>query len=273
MTVWGCQIDTVKSGNEALNVLKKSETKYDLLILDEQMPSMSGLLVAEEIRKNQDWDKLKIIMLTSWDQIQSKKMKELGISKAVTKPVKQSRLFDIIVETFSFQHKTVTAEKITPQTLIQPDCLNKSILLVEDNPDNQRITILYLEKAGYSIHVAENGREAVSKAEHFQYDLILMDIEMPVMDGFEATRMIRQKEKKTEGEHTPIIALTAHAIQGYREQCLEQGMDDYITKPIKKKTLVETVGRWIDNRHRVLVVDDSIDNRNLVFHSKVIITY
>jgi len=273
LTVWGCQIDTVKSGNEALNVLKKSETKYDLLILDEQMPSMSGLLVAEEIRKNQDWDKLKIIMLTSWDQIQSKKMKELGISKAVTKPVKQSRLFDIIVETFSFRHKTVTAEKITPQTLIQPDCLNKSILLVEDNPDNQRITILYLEKAGYSIHVAENGREAVSKAEHFQYDLILMDIEMPVMDGFEATRMIRQKEKKTEGEHTPIIALTAHAIQGYREQCLEQGMDDYITKPIKKKTLVETVGRWIDNRHRVLVVDDSIDNRNLVFHSKVIITY
>jgi len=234
--------------------------------LDEQMSSMNGLSVAKKIRKNQDWDNLKIIMLSSWGGIHSKKIKDLDVSMAVTKPVKQSRLFDIIMETLRVQDKPVTGEKSKPATVTQSQIRNLDILLVEDTPDNQRLVTFYLEKAGYSVNVAENGSEAVSKADNFHYDLILMDIQMPVMDGFEATGIIRQNEIKMGRDRTPIVGLTAHAVQGYREKCIEQGMDDYITKPIKKKVLIETIDKWTDKRHGVLVVDDSTDNRNLIKH-------
>ncbi len=264
LTAWRFKTHTVKNGFEALEALKQPRTNYDLLILDEQMPGLQGLEVAEQIRANKDWDPLKIIILSSWGRIRSKSIKRLNVSMAITKPVKQARLFDILMETLRFQKKTVPQAENSRPAPEPPPKPALSILLAEDNPDNRRLATIYLEKAGYQVTKAENGSEAVSKSQNFQYDLILMDIEMPVMDGFEATRNIRQYETDTDLEHIPIIALTAHAIQGYREKCIAQGMDDYITKPIKKKTLLETIDRWVDNRHRVLVVDDSIDNRNLM---------
>jgi CheY-like chemotaxis protein len=261
---WKVQNDAVKSGSEVLDILTQSPRKYDLLILDEQMPSMGGVAVAKKIRENRKWDNLKIIILSSLGRIPSRRIESLDISMTITKPVKQSRLLSIILETLRFQDKTASEEENDTPAAPPASKQDLVILLAEDNPDNQRLAIIYLEKAGYRVEVAKNGSEAVAKSESSHYDLILMDIEMPVMDGFEATRVIRQREKKADGEHTTIIALTAHAIQGYREKCLEQGMDDYITKPIKKKVLIETIDRWIDTRHRVLVVDDSVDNRKLI---------
>ncbi|MFO0794003.1 MAG: response regulator [Candidatus Brocadiaceae bacterium] len=136
--------------------------------------------------------------------------------------------------------------------------------MAEDNIDNQNLAKTFLQKAGYTVGIAENGKLAVEAVRNLHYDLILMDVQMPEMDGFEATGEIRRREREEGLERMPIITLTAHAVEGYREKCLENGMDDYITKPIKKIVLLETIGKWIDPRHTVLVADDSVDNRELI---------
>jgi len=268
LDAWGFQTRTAKSGTEVLECLNQAQKPFDLLILDEQMPSMAGIEVVEKIRQQQQWDPLKIIMLSSWGRIPSEQIKTLDVSMAITKPVKQSRLLDILMKTLRVETETDPTED-GPRSARKPSQpvppkQEGMVLLAEDNPDNQRLATLFLNKAGYTVEVAANGQEAVTKTDNFNYDLILMDVQMPDMDGFEATEWIRKKEADTGRERTPIIALTAHAIQGYRKKCLESGMDDFITKPIKKKLLLETVDSWIDKRHRILVVDDSIDNRNLI---------
>ncbi|HMV87023.1 MAG TPA: response regulator [Blastocatellia bacterium] len=138
------------------------------------------------------------------------------------------------------------------------------ILMIEDSPANQQLVLRILEKAGYQVDLAENGEIGVQRAQAARYDLILMDIQMPVMDGFAATKAIRQYEEKSCQEPVPIIALTAHAIEGYREQCLAQGMDDYLTKPIKRERLLESVRECLERRHVVLVVEDTIENQKLI---------
>lgn len=140
----------------------------------------------------------------------------------------------------------------------------KRILLVEDSEANQQLALRILQKAGYVVDVAENGQRAVEQVQAGRYDLILMDIQMPVMDGFEATTSIRQHEQQTGQESVPIIALTAHAIEGYRERCLESGMDDYLTKPIKRDRLLEAIEECLVHRHVVLVVEDTVENQKLI---------
>ena len=120
------------------------------------------------------------------------------------------------------------------------------ILLVEDNIDNQLLAKFALQKAGYTVDVAINGKEAVDKSNGFRYDIIIMDIQMPEMDGFQATSKIRNWEKEHDQERVPIIALSAHAIDGYLEDCREKGMDDYITKPLRKDALIECVKKWLE---------------------------
>lgn len=139
-----------------------------------------------------------------------------------------------------------------------------NILLVEDNIDNQNLARKILEKAGFAVEIAGNGKEAVEAARKYHYTLILMDVQMPEMDGFEATRLIRELQAERGEERTPIVALTAHALKGYREKCLEEGMDDYLTKPLNKKALLETLDSWIDRRMSILIVDDVEDNQKLL---------
>ncbi|MBI5100987.1 MAG: response regulator [Nitrospirae bacterium] len=154
--------------------------------------------------------------------------------------------------------------QLTADRIIDRGMPHLKILLVEDNTDNQNLAKKILEKAGFAVDIAANGKEAVEAARNYRYKVILMDIQMPEMDGFEATRLIRALESERKGERTPIVALTAHALRGYREKCLEEGMDDYLTKPLNKKSLLETLDRWIDRRMSILMVDDVEDNRNLV---------
>ena len=246
LTAWNFQVKVVSSGSHAISLIEEHLDHFDLVILDYQMPGMDGVETARAIRSNSDPDAVKIMLLSSIGVIKSDLMKELGISVSLSKPVKQSKLLDALMKALRLKLKKEEKTGGDVQELKDKKYVKKDlkILLVEDNPDNQKLAILFMAKGGYSADLAENGQQAVETAEKFPYDLILMDIEMPVLDGFTATEKIRAMEKADGKGRVPIIALTAHAIKGYREKCLKHGMDDYITKPIKKKTLLETIQKY-----------------------------
>jgi polar amino acid transport system substrate-binding protein len=266
LSAWGLQVTEARGGHEALTLLKEAAAEFDLLILDYQMPELDGVEVVRAIRKNLRMLKTKIIMLSSWEGLNCKLKDELNIAATITKPVKQSKLFDVLMKVLRVNKAMETIHKPKTSAEIPGNQVHQRILLVEDNVDNQNLAKTILKKAGYLVDVAKNGKMAVEAAEKFRYDLILMDIQMPVMDGFEATQQIRSRERKQNEDRVPIIALTAHAIKGYREKCLKHGMDDHISKPIKKKVLLQKIAQWIDPRPTVLVVDDSEDNRNLLMN-------
>ncbi|MFQ5641347.1 MAG: response regulator, partial [bacterium] len=265
LTAWGIEVIEAQSGPQALAVLKESKSLFDLIILDQQMPGMDGFELAQKIREEPQWSEIKMIMLSSAGNINPELKKKLSIAKYITKPAKQSKLFDILMSVLRHENgaakknvKVVTCEEANTRTV------RSRILLVEDNPDNQRLATKILLKAGYIVDLAENGQLAVEAADKFQYDIILMDIQMPVRDGFTATKEIRAFEERKYRDRVPIIALTAHAMSGYKERCLMHDMDDYITKPIKKESFFKTINKWLDPRPVILVVDDSVDNRNLI---------
>ncbi len=263
LTAWGLRVKEAPSGPKALSILSKSKSPISIIILDQHMPEMDGFELAQSIMNNSKFKDIKMIMLSSVGTIKSDLKKQLGISKYIVKPVKQSKLFNILKVVLQNHEQTEKiAEELKPEKYHQK--YRKSILLVEDNPDNQKLAKKILEKAGFLVEIARNGELAFEAFQKFRYDLILMDIQMPVMDGFEATKSIRAWARAQEEERVPIVALTAHAISGYREQCLKNDLDDYISKPIKKKILLSMVEKWIDPRPTILVADDSSDNRNLI---------
>jgi len=260
-----CKIQEAESGVKAISMLSDKANKFDVVILDHHMPNMDGPEVAITMRKDPNLKGIKIVMLSSAGTLNLKLMQEYGVDEAVAKPVKQSELFNTIMRVLRIPVKKEEAKgEIIKAAEVKPEKTHLRILLAEDNIDNQNLANTILKKADYCVDIAENGRLAADAVRKLHYDLILMDIEMPEMDGFAATGEIRQWEKEQCMERIPIIALTAHAVQGYREKCLESGMDDYITKPLKKKTLLDAVNKWIDSRPTILVADDSIDNRNLI---------
>jgi CheY-like chemotaxis protein len=209
------------------------------------MPGMDGVELARAIKDELKLQDIKIILLSSWDGLRSEQIKEVGISESIAKPVKQSRLFDILMKVFRFPKE----DEVEVGDGIRLEATRGigrqiKILLAEDNIDNQNLGRKIMENADYMVDVAENGKAAVEAVSKSQYDLILMDVEMPVMDGFSATREIRALEKEKNLGYTPIIALTAHALVEYRKECLKNGMDDYITKPFRKKVLLDAVDKW-----------------------------
>jgi PAS domain S-box-containing protein len=243
LNAWGMGVEEASSGKEALSMLNEDPEKFNLIILDYQMPEMDGVETAQAIRGHARFTGVKIIMLSSWGAVSGSSLKDLNISEAVQKPVKRSKLLNAIL--------TATRESIAPEQRIEEPDTGKAlqrtvafkILVVEDNIDNQTLAKRILEKAGYEVEIAENGKAAADKAKESVYDLIFMDIQMPVMDGFEATQQIRVYERTAGRKRVPIIALTAHAMKGYREKCLENDMDDYITKPVKKETILDALQR------------------------------
>jgi len=163
----------------------------------------------------------------------------VGAAAALSKPVKQSELWDAIVTVLHVpgrQKIRPSAARTRARAARQP----LRVLLAEDNPVNQEVAVHLLERRGHSVIVAENGRHALTALERHKFDLVLMDVQMPEMGGLEATQLIREKEKST-GEHLPIVAMTAHAMQGDRERCIAAGMDGYLSKPIDPKSFLQTV--------------------------------
>jgi two-component system, sensor histidine kinase and response regulator len=214
-----------------------------LLLNDVLAPDLDGFAVVERIRSNQAWSRAQIIMLTSRErQDEGSLCESLGISACLQKPVDEPDLFKAISMVLGILPEKPDAFVVTRYPTHAPQ-RKLQLLLAEDNLVNQRLAVRMLEKRGHAVVVAENGVEVLKALERNVFDLILMDIQMPGMDGIETTRAIRQQEQAT-GSHVPIIALTAHAFRGDRERCVEAGMDDYVSKPIQMNELVATIERW-----------------------------
>ena len=207
-----------------------------MILLDKNMPDIDGFEVAKKIRQIPEYASTPIMLLTSSEEKgYRQKAKELGISEFLLKPVRQSKLYDGILNALSVVSKKKAApEKPKMESSLKGASLK--ILLAEDNLINQKMAKRILENQGWQVTVANNGKEAVEWIEKDGFDLVLMDIQMPEMDGLQATTEIRKREKDS-GKHIPIIALTAHAFEEDKRTCLKTGMDAYTTKPIKIQEL------------------------------------
>jgi two-component system, sensor histidine kinase and response regulator len=247
----GCVVQEASSGPEALRILQAAAqdgTPFDLALLDYQMPEMDGEELARNIRAAADCASLPLILATSMPRRgDAEKMLDAGFNAYLTKPVKQTQLHDTIRFVLGLTQASDARGKrtlVTQHTLRDSRLDRFRILLAEDNIVNQKVAVLMLKKAGYRCDVAANGKEAVEAVEHLPYDLVLMDCQMPVMDGYEATAAIRARE--TAGRRIPIIAMTAHAMKGDRERSLEAGMDDHINKPVTARALGEVLDRFLN---------------------------
>jgi PAS domain S-box-containing protein len=241
---WGLESAEAADEKDALAKIKKAfEAKkpYRVLLLDSQLVGEDGFEVAKRVKKTRYGANLEIILLMSigkkGDAAQCAKF---GISGYLVKPVKQSELWDAIMMALGLGRPTDETAPLMTKYAIQEAEERLSILVVEDNPVNQKVAVRMLEKRGHHVDVASNGREALEAIDRERVDLVLMDVQMPDMDGFEATGHIRDKEKGN-GGHIPIIAMTAHAMKGDRERCLAAGMDDYIPKPIREAALFSAI--------------------------------
>ena len=240
---WQMRPAAVDSGWAALTEMNRANDTgepFQLVLLDLMMPVMNGFVLAEEIKKIPDLKKTPIIMLSSaWSAESSTRSRDLGISHCLIKPVKQSELLDSIANAL----RVSTTDELSAKTPVEGDhdrVNSLQILLAEDGLVNQKVAVSLLEQRGHRVTIANNGQEALSALDRESFDVVLMDVQMPVMDGFEATQRIRQQEAAS-GLHTAIIAMTAHAMKGDRERCLEAGMDGYIPKPIRAKDLYKAV--------------------------------
>ena len=255
LTHWKMNASEAASGPEALAKIEESRSAsrpFQLMILDVNMPDMDGFELASRIQAGNNLAGAKIIMLTSAGRTGDfARCKEMGIHKYLTKPVKQSDLLQTLVKAREQKDEASRGEKLTAPSTTTADPHSERIplcvLLAEDNLVNQKLAVRILEKAGHNVVVADNGLETVYAFKKKTYDLILMDVQMPEMGGYEATAVIREQERKR-GGHIPIIAMTAHAMKGDREACLDAGMDDYLTKPIDSDKLIDTIARWTPDR-------------------------
>ena len=243
---FGYKIEAVASGAKGLEVLRqafRAGNPYDVVLLDMQMPGMDGEQTAQAIRSDPSLKNAKIIILTSMGKRgDAARLEALGCSAYLLKPVKQQMLREALITVLS-QDGEEKPHLVTRHVLAEQKRHNFRILLAEDNPINQKLAVTLLQKAGYSVDAVENGAHAVEKAKLNVYNAVLMDVQMSEMDGFEATGLIREWEKET-GRHTPIIAMTAHALSGDRERCIEAGMDDYLSKPLEPKVFFSMIERW-----------------------------
>lgn len=236
---WGMLARPTESPREALNWLKAGEP-FDLAILDLQMPEMDGLMLTRELRKLKNGRTLPVILLTSLGR-REVKADGLNFAAFLSKPLKPSSLLDALAGIFAL-HSTAPS-KVSAPAALDPTLGERRplrILLVEDNAVNQKLAIRLLEQMGYRADLASNGLEAVESVRRQRYDLILMDVQMPEMDGLEAARRIR----KIKGLSQPrIAAMTANVLQEDREMCIAAGMDDYISKPIRINELIQVLDR------------------------------
>ena len=243
---WRMRPTAVSSGDSALEELKRASEAgrpFPVVLLDCMMPEMDGFQLAERIRANSDFAKLRLVMASSAvDPDAAQKCRQYGILRYMLKPVVQSELLDTILSAVSEKESAFAAEENEAEKDREVPALD--ILLSEDSLVNQKLAIGLLK--GHRVVVVEDGRKAVESMETQRFDLVFMDVHMPEMDGFEATAAIRERETQS-GRRTPIIALTASAMKGDRERCLEAGMDDYISKPISSKVLLDKVKQYTDD--------------------------
>jgi len=231
------------SALRALEAAKNTSSPYAFILLDGHMPEMDGFTLAERIHTDALASGAAIIMLTSAGSIgDSARCRELGISAYLVKPIRQRELLEVMCTVINPLAEP-KAPLVTRHTL--RETRNRlRVLLAEDNAVNRVLAVRLLEKRGYAVSVAENGREAVTALEKGTFDIVLMDVQMPEMDGFQATSAIREREANSDG-HVPIVALTAFALKGDEQRCLSAGMDAYVSKPLRTDELFATIERLL----------------------------
>jgi CheY-like chemotaxis protein len=252
---WGMVHSQAWTGLQALEILRSSAQRgesHDLAILDMQMPGMTGVDVAREIRKDPQLADTNIVILTSGLSFDEEDARREGISACLSKPVRKSSLYNCILSVMG-KSRQETHRGLGALVTDTPS-LGGSVLLAEDNPVNQMVAVEMLKSLGCIVEVVDDGRAAIEKLSAHNFDLVLMDCQMPELDGYQATRQIRKLEKTGDPSwatpvHTrgrlPIIALTAHAVAGDRENCLAAGMDDYISKPFTQEQLGSVLEKWL----------------------------
>ena len=256
LTSWGLRVRTTATAEEGWGVLREAarrEEAFDLALLDLRMPRIGGVELGRMILNEPPLSRTKLILVTAFDSFeQGREAIGSGFAAYLTKPIRQSHLYDAIVEA-CYEERSATPSA-QPVATHERAARAGRILLAEDNEVNRRITLLQLERLGYHAECATNGKDALERSGEEDFDLILMDCQMPVMDGFAATRAIRKREGRT-GTHVAIVAMTANALTGDRDACFSAGMDDYISKPIAMNELQTTLVRWLERPRSEDILD------------------
>jgi len=242
---WAVDHASAADGESALQMLREAAQRgrpFELVILDRQMPGMDGITLAAMIRADALIRNVAAVMLTSLGRHDSTALAELGITIHLTKPVKQAQLYECLTQALGGKVRSARRTSQPVQALAPQQPSKARVLVAEDNVVNQKVVQLLLSRLGYAVDLVANGLEAIDALSRIRYDLVLMDWQMPELDGFETTRRIRSHEGGA--SRIPIIAMTASALAGDREACLEAGMDDYLAKPIKTTELQDVLERW-----------------------------
>jgi PAS domain S-box-containing protein len=268
----GCRVAMAQDGKEALVMLQeavRAGDPYQIVLLDMQMPEMDGEETLKQIKANPLIRAVKVIILTSLGQRgDANRLQGMGCAGYLVKPIRPVQLCEVILTVANYkpiEAATVHQSLVTRHSVSEQKRDNVYILLADDNLVHQHLAVAMLQKSGYTVDVVDNGRQAVEAVLKGDYNLVLMDVQMPEMDGIEATRIIRQSERNE--KHTPIIAMTSHTMSGDRERCLEAGMDDYLSKPFNSKEILATITYWattsikervIQARNEVFTTEDDL---------------
>ena len=260
---WGCRHQEVSSGIEALEVLRSAVVDKDpveIAIIDMQMPEMDGETLGQKIKQDPDLKNTRLVMMTSIGKRgDGRRFKDIGFSAYLTKPVKQSQFYDCLALVTGKQKDTTydqPAVFVTRHSIAEHQKHRVRILLAEDNEINQKVALGILQNFGYRTDVVSNGKEAVEAMESISYDIVLMDCQMPQMDGYVATKEIRSSQSKVLNHKVPIIAMTAHTMKGDREKCMAAGMDDYIPKPMHPEKFLKVIEKWLFKTNEGMQPDD-----------------
>ncbi len=249
---WGMQAGVAVDGPSALASMrraKRSAKPYRVVVIDAMMPEFDGFTLVKEIRQDWEISDTPVIMLTTAGGAVHTRSQEMNIAAALMKPVRRSTLLNALLRILGLMSEDQASDQPTKPEAISQSAKPLDILLAEDNAVNQIVVVRMLEKQGHRVCVASNGKDAVATCYSRPFDLILMDVQMPEMNGFEAVRLIREWEKAT-GRHVPILAMTAHALQGDRERYLTAGMDAYVSKPVRSSELHDVIDSLVSRTGR-----------------------
>ena len=253
---WKMRATSTEDAPRALEALRSAGSHgapFDMAILDMQMPSMDGMELARRIKDDPDIASTRLVLLTSMGQRgDAKEAGWAGIEAYLTKPVRQSELYDALATVMGTSDQGAGKDPKPDERLVTRHNIREAksrsrerVLVAEDHPVNQKVALKMLERLGYRVDVVGDGRQALEALARVPYAAVLMDVQMPEMDGYAATKEIRQREEDAQGRHTPIIAMTANAMQGDREKALKAEMDDYVSKPVSSEKLEAVLECWV----------------------------
>jgi CheY-like chemotaxis protein len=244
---WGVEVVSAETSAAALTALDAAGARFDFGLLDDQMPGMDGIELARLIRKDARWSQLRLVLQSSRNDRDSGSEASQLFAAILTKPLRRAQLFSCVSRVMTLQPGAAAADAPVagPGPAASRPSTGPRILLVEDNPVNREVAVGMLESLGCRIDAAENGWLAIEAMNVTTYDAVLMDCQMPIMDGLTATAEIRRREQTSGAARVPVIALTANAMEGDRERCLAAGMDDFLSKPFTQQQLATLLRRWL----------------------------